>query len=469
MSHDVARGVSALSVVGLIRFDVEDYLTPEADWALREVLAGMDRVGLPASYAVVGKKAMALADRGETGSIERLRRAQALGFHSTSHSEHPTIAEELAAVDYRTGVRRFVEREAVGVQMVRSVIGAPRFFTQPGGNWVPDAVDALPDLDMSVFFSDAWNSYVIASSRPLWYGRIVHLSPPVMTPRPFLLGMPDNLGEAVDLLDALPGTLADNDIFMLMMHPTELISTKFWDAVNFSHGSTSHQLRPAPLRSQADREQAVEAFNMYLDHLTGIGGVEWLDVMTLYRRIRPLAPVSVDTGLVVREVERHGLTPLSLSADSLSAAQLLWALCWSCEHRQDSVVEVPVIDAPANWEPDLAPQSGTLSARGVDQAARWLVDDVARTGRLPAKAGPGADAPSLERLAGFVLSRLLDPDRTAVSCRPVSLGFLDYIRQPDQLHWNWPIFPPDFRPFRLWQDARRLAWTVKPAYWKDGQ
>ncbi len=434
-----------LSAVGLIRFDVEDFLTPESDDALEQMLESMHRVGMPGSYALVGKKVDALERRGHADVLHKLANEPSLGFHSLSHSEHPTVAEELAKLTYDQAVDRFVEREALGVDAVTEHVRAPLFFTQPGGNWVPEAAEALPDLGMDVYFTDSFNSYVVDLARPYWYGKVLLLSFPVINPRPFGLGLPDNLAEAVRLIEERQ---SQSGVFMVMLHPTELVTEEFWDAVNYAGGTTRQPLVPAPVRSREEQAAALKSFTQYLQTVRGLP-IEWTDARSLRQKVEPRQPVLVTQALVRSAIRRHGWGPIAVPGGFLSAAEALYALALLHGAPDTRQVSIGYVAAPDAWEAAAIPQA-SVSRDRLKYYARALVHNVRSTGRIPSTLGV-----PLEGLMSALLGEV------------VPLRFLQYIKDPQNLHWDWPIFPQQFRPVRLWHDARRLAWTLKPAAFRD--
>lgn len=451
----------SLSAIGLVRFDVEDFLTPESDVALESMLESMERWGVAGSYGLVGKKALALEHRRQRGSIARLQQERALGFHSLSHSEHPTIAEELSLLSYEEARQTFRRREGEGAEVVARVAKPPVYFTQPGGNWVPEAADVLPDMGMPIYFSDAWNSYLRELSQPYWYGRVLHLSPPVMMPRPFLLGMPENLEEAGRAIE-IARARYQGGIFMVMLHPTELVTHEFWDAVNFKRGGTRDPLISAPVRSMASRAEALAAFDRYVERLSQVSGVEWMDVVSLSQRVAPREGVKVGRLELVEALRSAGLGPLECGAGTLSAGDALWALSRFVLDPKLRVVEVgePVAE-PLHWT--LSEDSGhSLSAEVLAASARLTVRQVEKSGHLPDN---GVKRLPLETLAG-ALWRELSGHRYDGT---LPASFVSYVRTPDEVHWDWPIFPEGFQPMRLWEDARRLAWSLKRASWKNGR
>lgn len=436
-------GVSALSARGLIRFDVEDYLTPESDDALEFMLAAMQRAGLPGSYGLVGYKVEALLSRGRQTLLSQLADQAAVGFHSLSHSAHPTIAEELAGLTYDQAVSRFIEREGPGARLVAEHIRAPQYFTQPGGNWVPEAAEALPELGIPVYFTDSFNSYVVDLPGPFWYGRVLLYSFPVVNPRPFGLGLPYNLSEAIALIEARQG---QPEPFMVMLHPTELVTREFWDAVNFSQGSTRAQLVPAPVRSPQEQIAALESFETYLQEIRHLA-IEWTDSETLLRTVAPRDPVGVTEPDLIREIGQHGWGPVLGNDGDLSAAEALYGLARFKVGHHD--VRIGYVAPPRSWRPESSETPLPESKRM--EVCRRLVDFVEHHGALPTAAD--LDGIPLEAIMASLVP----------SKPPVAVRFLEYIKTPEALHWDWPIFPDQFKPWRLWHDARRLAWTLKPA------
>ena len=436
----------SLSARGLIRFDVEDYLTPESDDALLHMLGSMHKSGIPGSYGVVGKKANALAEHGRKDVLTALAGEEALGFHSWSHSEHPTLAEDLASLDYEEGMARFIEREGPGVEAVARQVKPPRYFTQPGGNWVPEALEALPRVGIGTYFTDSFNSYVVDLPGPYWLGEVLLFSFPVVNPRPFGLGLPGNLNQALALVEERQDAAGD---FMVMVHPTELVTREFWDAVNFFKGRTRNPVIPAPLRAKQEQIEAMRSFEKYLQEISHFD-LEWCDSETLRGKVEPRRSILAARSEILAAVQGQGWGPMALQDGFLSAAEALYGLAKSINLPASAQIPIGYVGAPRRWEASekLWPPYGSDQ---LFRAAEWVVRSVEREGRLP------TDEP--ER--GLTLQRTM---RSLTGPRAdVPLAFLAYIKAPELLHWDWPIFPEEFRPWRLWKDARRLAWTLKPA------
>ncbi len=448
---------------GLIRLDIEDYVTPESDDGLEVMLDQLDRHRLPASFGVVGEKAEALFRHGRQDLLRRLAEKSALGFHSRDHSRHPTLAEDLADRAYPDSVERFIDRERPGVQAVSRLVSPPRYFTQPGGNWVPSALDALPRLGMSIMFSESWNSYLVELAEPVWCGQVLHFSLPVPQPAPFLLGLPQTLDQAMQRLEDVPATIPDGGAFTIMTHPTELVTAQFWDVVNFGGGRTRCPLTAAPLRSLNDRDRAMKALDTYWQAARRLGerGIQWVDILTLAERVVPRGPANVRRGQLARALAETGLGPSRRAeTGTLSAAQLVWALAYFTRHPQADAAVVPWVGAPTQWVAGQAPTTEAMSSAVVEAGAEAILYGVAQEQALPT-ACP-SDGARIEDWAGAASQHLFGPraDR-------LPLTFLSYVKDPSRLHWNWPVFAPDFRPYRLWEETRRMAWTLAPVQWKS--
>jgi hypothetical protein len=416
-----------------LRFDVEDWLTPAADWALERILEELERVGARANFAVVGLKARALVGRGRGDLLRRMARLGSVGYHSYSHSVHPTLAEDLEPRSRGDAERRFVEREGPGVAALAAAGTPPVFFTQPGANWVPEVLERGPDMGLRAFISEAWNTYLKPSRTVYWYGAQLFWSPPVDMPKGLLFRLPSGSADAVA---AVREPFSAGEPAMVVTHPTELITHHFWDQDNFGYGETRLPLTPGPAMAAASWDQKLRGWREYLDGLSALEP-RYLTVDDWLSRVRPPGPVVVDRGTLVAGLRRHGLGAIAVGDDWLSAAEVVVAAALLAEGA-GGPVSVPRVLAPA----------GAIEDR--DPAAA-ILEKIARDGRLPEQVGA---ADSASWAPGFLQQVLgvLPPVHVA-----------DYVRPASEQHWDWPIFRAGFTAPRLLQEARRQAWTLKPA------
>ena len=154
-------------------FDTEDYILPQSDDAAKRVAELLTRQGVRATFKVVGEKARTLERRGRGDVIAALRRHE-IGYHSNTHSQHPTPAEYEATLDWATGVEEFDYRERPGFDDVRRIFGqAPTCYGQPGSSWAPQAYAALAKWGVKVYLDEG--TQVGLEGRPFWYGRLLNI------------------------------------------------------------------------------------------------------------------------------------------------------------------------------------------------------------------------------------------------------------------------------------------------------
>src|SRR5690349_2144096 len=113
-------------------FDTEDYILPQSDDAAMRIADMLTRLGVRATFKVVGEKGRTLERRGRTDVIAALKRHE-IGYHSNTHSQHPTVAEYEEPLDWESGVEEFNRRERKGYEDLTRIFGqAPTCYGQPG-------------------------------------------------------------------------------------------------------------------------------------------------------------------------------------------------------------------------------------------------------------------------------------------------------------------------------------------------
>ena len=108
----------------ILWFDVEDYVTPEAEDSLYELLKLMNRHGVRATLKFCEKKYQQLIDHGRT-DILKLIADHELAFHMTDHSVHPIPSEYLDRMGFKEGALDFDRREGPGYLALREKSGQP--------------------------------------------------------------------------------------------------------------------------------------------------------------------------------------------------------------------------------------------------------------------------------------------------------------------------------------------------------
>src|SRR6266699_3112890 len=94
-------------------FDTEDYIEPAADDAALRIATDLEKLGVRATFKVVGEKARVLESRGRTDVIRALARHD-IGYHSNFHSIPPAPSVYLRDLGYVEGAAEFERRERTG-------------------------------------------------------------------------------------------------------------------------------------------------------------------------------------------------------------------------------------------------------------------------------------------------------------------------------------------------------------------
>lgn len=455
----------------LLRFDTEDFLTPESDDAALAIADLCTRVGARATFPVTAWKARALAARDRSDVISALSRHD-VGFHSTSHSLHPTIAEDLEATPDDRAAAAFAAREGDGMREVEATFGRSlACYTQPGANWVAEASDALSRWGIPLHYGEGWNAYIDVAGRPFRLGTTLHYSGAVACPKPFLSRLPESLALALTRVDAAVGEAregpGDVGLVNVVAHPTELVTKVFWDAVNFGGGANRDPMawRPPPVRAAADAASALGALGTYLRHLQALPGAMFWGASDLARAHPDTTEdASFDLADAVRVAEAFAggrIGAIAVRGAILSPAQAVTLLARAAVAVADGTARAPIrvgLPLPSYVaEPHLKERTAegpTLleAARALAGASPW---PVAMAG-LPMTAAAGA-------LARLLLAELADARLPAAVAVPEGqLLTRRWVRPEGDLHWDWPIFRPGFRAPRLRERALRATWTLKP-------
>ncbi len=444
----------------LLRFDTEDPFTPESDRALERILGVLAEFGLQATFPLTGSKLRALRRRGREDLIRALA-AHDVGYHSDTHSVHPTLAEELRDLGWEQGVEVFGAREEPGASLVGGTFDRIACYTQPGANWVPHAFPWLRRWGVPCHYGESWNAYVHHGSRPFFFGGVLTWSAPVAAPKPFLSRLPGCLEQALAAVTDAAGTGPRS----VVTHPAELCTTQFWDVVNFGAGAAPPPgaWRQAPLRPAWEIEAATAALKAYLGELIRRGWA-FLTISELVRRYPDRARGTLIPVGPVAGVLRGGAVPMAGEGGTLSPAEVFAVVVGAvAAEGRPPALPYRYLDGPA-CEPAL-PACGRVSPEALENAARWCRERWCSTGRVPS-AVPlpgGAAAPADFLLACAAYLRGEEP-----VLAPAGLPAAAQVRPAGELHWDWPVFPPGFTAPGLRAATVLQAWTWKPAGAQSG-
>lgn len=433
-------------------FDTEDYIEPAADDAALRIATDLTAEGVQATFKVVGEKARVLESRGRRDVILALSK-HAIGYHSNWHSVHPTPAEYLVRFGFVEGAEEFERREATGVADIKRIFGVqPVCYGQPGSSWAPQANVALRKLGIPIYLDEG--DQVGLDEQPFWYGGLLYVFH--MGKNQFRAQL--NVGAeditAYRRFDEAAARLAaaSGGLISIYYHPTEFVTTEFWDAVNFARGASPDRERwvKPRRRTPEDSERCYGVLRRFVQHMKAQPGVRFVTAADLASLYANATPRNVDRQAIAAHLRRH-IVFGEVGHAMLSPAEMVTALLG---------------DRPRMVDGPTAAGRTTYSRRSIPLSAfRRAVADtrdyVSRFNRLPNEVFIGSESLSLPDFAAT-----LAESSTGDGDVPVAHGnveFNRYFAVDSRKPFDWVIHPEGFDGAPLLELARLQGWTLKPA------
>ncbi len=278
-------------------FDTEDYIEPSADDAALRIARDLTSLGVRGVFKTVGEKARVLEQRKRQDVIRALAQHD-IGYHTDFHSVPPTPSVYLRESGWTDGAEEFFRRESKGASDVKRIFGKQlNCYGQPGSSWGPQTNPALRRMGIHVYLDEG--SQVGVESQPFWYGGLLH----IFNMGKFLirpsLEKGDSLQDTLKQFDGLAAELTARGGGMISTyyHPTEFVTTEFWDGVNFSHGAGPERKdwKLPRRRTPEDSERCYRILTAYVQHALKNPNVKFVtakELLELYgvrSRITPIA------------------------------------------------------------------------------------------------------------------------------------------------------------------------------------
>ena len=113
-------------------FDIEDYVTKEADDLPLKAFSILKKHNVPVTCKIVSQKVRELIENGRRDVLSAISEHD-IGYHSDTHSRHPTAYEYLADLDVIQGAKEFKSREEQGLDLIKEVLKkSPSCYGHPG-------------------------------------------------------------------------------------------------------------------------------------------------------------------------------------------------------------------------------------------------------------------------------------------------------------------------------------------------
>jgi hypothetical protein len=432
-------------------FDTEDYIEPAADDAALRIATDLDKLGVRATFKVVGEKARVLESRGRADVIRALGRHD-IGYHSNFHSIQPTPALYLRGMGWLDGAAEFERRERPGVEDVRRIFGAtPSCYGQPGSSWAPQTFRALLHLGIPVYLDEG--EHVGIAEQPFWFGGMLNV---------FNMGR-YQLRASLDDESALPRALEKFDqaaeqleakgggVISIYYHPTEFVTTAFWD-LNFAKGANPERAdwKKPPRRTMEESERCYRILTRYVEHAKSRSGVHFVTARELPLLYESQIVHTGDRTSIARHMVEHE-TFLVTDHGAISAAETLQILL----EMEPVIVEGPVARGTSTYH--LEEISRPVFERAKTDASGFI----RANRRLPAEVWIGSEKLSLADFAATLAAD--DGSASAIAVRKGNLEMEKYVATDARRSFDWPIHPEGFSAPDLLELARLQAWTLKPA------
>ena len=436
----------------LLWFDTEDYVLPAADDAAMRIARDLTALGVRGTFKMVGEKARTLERRGRTDVIRALS-LHDIGYHSDNHSRPPTPAVYMNQYGFDDGAAEFERREGQGARDVGRIFGVvPSCYGQPGNSWGPQSYPALRRMGIRVYLDEA--PHIGVNSQPFWYGGLLH----VFDMGPFVMhaSLDANVPaqRAFEQFDRAAAELRSRGggVISIYYHPTELVTTEFWDGVNFSHGRNTEpgEWKMPHQRTPEDAEHCFAVLRAYVTHIKQQAGVRFVTARELPQLYAGPEPPKADLA-AVRAHLLAGITFLETPAGVLSAADMLQMLL-GMEPRH--------VDGPGVRRETTYREAG-IPRPMFERARRDAADFITRRKALPPLVWAGTDYLSLADFAATLAGE--EPGTAAVPVRKGTLAFEQYFATDARAAFAWPINPDGFNPVALLELGRLQGWTLKPA------
>ena len=433
-------------------FDTEDYVEPAADDAALRIADDLTELGVRATFKVVGEKARTLEQRGRKDVIRALSK-HCIGYHSNFHSIQPVPAVYLRRLGLIEGAQEFERRESPGVADIQRIFGVrPVCYGQPGSSWGPQSNLALRHMNIPVYLDEG--SQVGLNEQPFWYGGLLYIFNMGRNQiRPDLDHEERNAG-ILQRFDSAVGQLASQGggVISTYFHPTEFVTTEFWDAVNFAKGATrekSDWTRPH-LRTSEETARCYRVLRAYVEHAKRVPGVQFVTAQDLLQLYEPPVPPAIEREKIAQHLSKT-ITFLRTDQGDLSAADALLRLLG----MEPSTVDGPTSRGTTSYK------DSTIPHALFEKAKRDAVSYIAINQRLPSEVFIGSQTLSLADFAASLAGAA--EKQNAVPVLRGSLELERYFATDPAEAFRWPIHPEGFAAPELLELGKLQGWTLKPA------
>jgi hypothetical protein len=467
----------------ILWFDTEDYILPASDDAALRVASWLTSQDIRATFKVVGEKARTLERRERQDVLAALKRHE-IGYHSNWHSVPPSPAQYLNECGWEDGIAEFTRREKPGYDDVVRIFGQrPTCYGQPGSSWAPQTHAALYSWGVRIYL-DA-GQHVNVQGKPFWYGGLLNFYKLTYQLRVGLNKAEDLEAAKSQFLQARQQLLAEGGgVVSIVYHPCEFVHRQFWDGVNFRQGANPPReaWQLPPTKTPAETKLAYDNFERYVTFMKRHPEVRFVTATEAARDFADPVRGRMFTGeeisrlarTALDESEKHGISWIEPNDLTLSAAEMFWLVVSRLAelNRSELGVSVPEYLAGPGQASMRSNNNGAVSDDELRRAAPELLAQLRERKQIPHVVWVGSRGISpedyywrgLKIVAG---EGAAEANRERAQLKEgLRLKAQDYVAEDGPHLWKWVIFPEGFRAPQVMAQAKRQAWTLKPARFK---
>ncbi|HWR53933.1 MAG TPA: hypothetical protein VN428_22670, partial [Bryobacteraceae bacterium] len=429
-------------------FDTEDYMEPSADDAALRIARDLTSLGVRGVFKVVGEKARVLEQRNRQDVIRALAQHD-IGYHTDFHSVPPTPSLYLRESGWTDGAEEFFRLESKGASDVKRIFGKQlNCYGQPGSSWGPQTNPALRRMGIHVYLDEG--SQVGVESQPFWYGGLLH----IFNMGKFLirpsLEKGDSLQDTLKQFDGLAAELTarGGGVISTYYHPTEFVTTEFWDGVNFSHGAGPERKdwKLPRRRTPEDSERCYRILTAYVQHALKNPNVKFVTAKELLELYGSPIPHYPDRAVIQKHMAERQTFAIA-NGETLSAADMLLNLL-GLTHME--------IDGPAR-RAETTLKTASIPRERFARMSREAVGFIQAYKRLPDLVWAESEKLSIGDFAATLAAD--DGKSPDVAVRKANLEFERYFSTDGKGSFGWVIHPQGFDGSALLDLGRLQGWT----------
>lgn len=438
----------------LLWFDVEDYVTGEAEESLFKLLDLMHEYGIRATLKICTKKYEQLVHNGRT-DILRLLADHELAFHMTDHSVHPIPSEYLDRMGFAEGAAEFDRREGNGFARLKALSGQNlTSYGHPGVAWAPQVFPALRKWGIPTYLDV--HDILRIDGQPFWFGGVLCYT------KLNNLAHLDKEKRACSLIESVE-SMDDSgchEIVFLSMydHPHELVCTEFWDSVNFAHGQNPPYLKPAPLRAEGEFERLLDQYRRFFDYVKDHDEIEFVTAQqSMGYEQRRFDPITAEDVRSAAGQWKANAGFWKLQGEWLSASELLNLMA---RYLTGRALLPELIYGPERNEASVI--SGPVDAKELAEAVFTNTERVFGYKQLPVLYRIGDNF--INPVDAFAtLSKAVEENLVKVEVQTGRLAAADYADRNVEFGGGWDLWKNGFKAENIIEQTVLQTWTLKPA------